>query len=849
MSNTISNKFPTIESNLYRLAIVGDAPTYEDAESRDYNGRPTPQPFCNSAGKFLRAVVDQSNLSVDQCFLGHVCQVVDYDLDDPDGFYDTQVQAGLAQLISDLNSYQPNCILLLGKAAFRAFRPDLCYEPKRKSKNVKYTIPLDNWRGSITLATYGVNTKVVATYHPSTILRNYKDNPYFKWDVKRAIRESKSKILPTLERRIISRPSFDEAITYFQDVIDNLRPVSTDIEGYCDNVGVTMVSFSWNPTAALVVPFWIDGGNYWSEEEETQIWLKIQEVYLHPSIVKKAHNGFYELFVLGYRHQIHIRNLAEDTMLKAFELHPQIEKGLGVVVSLYTNEPYYKDDRESNNTEVKLVYNGKDSACTQEIDGAMNLALTKVPDSEAHYRFNINLIPAFHYMHLRGCKFDMQRALAHKETATNELQPLLDRLESESGRRINPKSTLDKQWLLYDFLGYKVSARWGRSTKEEIILRHWAKDRNPLLRTLVRAINLRTRISDIGKLTVNDDGRIRTTYDLAGAGTARLSSRESIAMYAYLTKSGLIKWEYTGTNLQNQTKDLRDCLLPDSEDFDFWQFDLSGADAWTVGADLSALGNDTMLEDLKHGIKPSKVLLLMLQYLRTGQNPALVNKLDRVELKKLSKPLGTDLDTFSYGQGLKPDELYLCMKRVQHGTNYVAQPETVSNTIFKDTDGYIDLPPTEAKVYQSLYKLRYSVDSRTEWLRRVLTKTSTIKTAIGFTVQFFAIRHGGIVEDEIIRQAAALEPQAVTTGVTNRALAALWYDASNRRKDGSLFVEPLIQIHDALAGQHSSKLRSWARDKFAGWFNNPLIIHGIEVTIPAEGLYGPDWKNTKTPYV
>lgn len=845
---TVPNKFPILGSNTYRLAIIGDAPTYEDAESRDSKGQPTPQPFCNSAGKFLRAIVGGANISVDQCFLGNVCQTVDYDMDDPDAFQDTEVQAGLSQLISDLNSYQPNCILLLGKAAFRAFRPDLCYEPKRRSKNVSYIIPLDNWRGSVTRATYGSGWKVVATYHPSTILRNYKDNPYFKWDVRRAIRESRSSELPHLARTIISRPTFDGVIRYLDDVISGLKPVSTDIEGYCDNVGVTMVSFSTDPSYALVVPFWIDGAHYWSEEEETLIWCKIQEVYLNPKIVKKAHNGFYELFVLAFRHQIAIRNLAEDTMLKSFELHPQIEKSLGVVVSLYTNEPYYKDERESGNTEVKLVYNGKDSACTEEIDRAMNVPLSKVPASEAHYRFNINLMPAFHYMHLRGCRFDMQRALAHKEKAVNELKPLLAQLESECGRPVNPKSIVDKRWLLYDYLGYKPSTRWGRSTKEEIILRHWTKDRNPVLRTLVRAINLRTRISDIGKLTVNDDGRIRTSYDLAGAGTARLSSRESIAMYAYLTKSGLVKWDYTGTNLQNQTKDLRDCLLPDSEEFDFWQFDLSGADAWTVGADLAALGNDTMLEDLRYGIKPSKVLLLMLQYLRTGRKPADVNKLDRAELKRLTKPLGTDVDDFNYGQGLKPDELYLCMKRVQHGTNYVAKPETVSNTIFKDTDGYIDLPPTEAAVYQALYKLRYSVDSRTEWLRRTLTQTSCVKTAIGFTAQFFAIRHGGIVEDDIIRQAAALEPQAVTTGITNRALAKLWYDETNRRKNGSLFVEPLIQIHDALAGQHSSKLRSWARDKFASWFNNPIIIHGIEVTIPAEGLYGPDWKNTKTPY-
>jgi uracil-DNA glycosylase family 4 len=677
----VPNKFPTLGSNTHRLAIIGEAPGRDEVT--------VGEPFVGASGRLLRAVLGVNNITADQCFLGNVCQIQPPDNDITNFSWDsTEIQSGLAQLRSDIDQYNPHCILALGKTALRALRPDLCYEVRKTLANPDgVNVPLGNWRGSVAHSTSFVGRKFVATYHPAYILRAYGDIPYFKWDVNRAVKHSRSPDLTYLERSISIRPSIDEVLRYLADIEINERPIATDIEGYADNVGVTMLSIAVSPTSCLVIPFWLNGTHYWSEEEEVLVWIALHRLYANPRIRKKCHNGFYELFVLAWRHKLAIRNLSEDTMLKQFEYLPELEKSLAVCVSFYTEEPYYKDDRESTNPDTKLVYNGKDSCCTEEVDRALDPLLAKIPASYDHYRFNISLLPPYHYMHLRGCRFDSARAAAHTLQAETELKPLLAELEAACGRPINPKSSADKAWLLYEHLGYKPFARYGTTTKEEVIHRYWARERNPILRTLVRAINLRTRISDIGKLVCNDDGRIRTTYDLAGAGTARLSSRESLAMYAYRTKSGILKWDYTGTNLQNQTKELRDCFLPDSDAFDFYQFDLAGADAWTVAADLAALGHPAMFDDLSAGIKPSKVLLLMLQYVRTGRSPADVNKLDRVELKKLTKPLGTSADTFNYGLGLDAEKLYLCMKRVQHGTNYYAKPETVSNTIFKDTEG------------------------------------------------------------------------------------------------------------------------------------------------------------------
>ncbi len=113
---------------------------------------------------------------------------------------------------------------------------------------------------------------------------------------------------------------------------------------------------------------------------------------------------------------------------------------------------------------------------------------------------------------------------------------------------------------------------------------------------------MRTRISDLQKFKPNEDGRVRTSYDLL-ADTARSKSRASvITEHVGFVKSGENKgkpvYAKFGTNLQAVTKPIRDTFIPDSPDFLFWQADLEGADAWTVACDLAARGDERMLKRL-----------------------------------------------------------------------------------------------------------------------------------------------------------------------------------------------------------------------------------------------------------
>jgi DNA polymerase I-like protein with 3'-5' exonuclease and polymerase domains len=541
----------------------------------------------------------------------------------------------------------------------------------------------------------------------------------------------------------------------------------------------------------------------------------------------------------------------------------QRKRSLGICASLYTEQPFYKDDRLSEDADTRLNYSFLDSSVTAEVRGAVVSELNKTPPSLAHYHFNINLVPAYTYIMLRGCRFDVEKARNLAEDAEKEIRGLSETINrsleergvfdlfpctSEKRRAaegFNVKSHTQKAWLLYDHLCYKPLSRWGRSTEEDVLLHFWCKHQDPLLRVVIRCVRKRTRLSDIRKLIPDPDGRIRCAYDLVGTNTGRLSSRKSISVV--LTPEG--KWVNTGSNLQNQTKDLRVCYIPDPDHL-FFQSDLSGADAWTVAAELAHLGHPTMLEDMIFGIKPSLVLCHMIREHEAGRDVRTINSLTRPEIKTLCSNVRAFFTSVS-GQhdatGRPLDWLYLCSKRVQHGSNYGMSAEKICELVLGDSDATVVIPKKDAEFYQYLYKLRYKTDSRNDWVRKVLSETACVVSSCGVRRQFFGIRNRRDIDDATVREASAYNPQCNTTYLCNRALANAYYDKTNRRKSGALYVEPLIQIHDAFAGQCHPRDRTFLSERLRVWFANPIRIANTEITVPYEAATGPNWMETKDP--
>jgi hypothetical protein len=357
----------------------------------------------------------------------------------------------------------------------------------------------------------------------------------------------------------------------------------------------------------------------------------------------------------------------------------------------------------------------------------------------------------------------------------------------------------------------------------------------------IRALRTRAQMLSI---SADSDGRIRCGYNIVGSNTGRITCYES--------PTG------SGYNLQTipnytDTKDAPGGVLGDRDlflaDDDHWIFqcDLAGADGWTVAAYAAMLGDRNMLDDYLAGIKPAKVLALAMRGITVPD--------DREELKEACKAVNKD------------DWDYFAGKRIQHGGAYLEGGLTISRNCLKDSEGKLYITPTEAdRIKNLVYFRRYwGIKKWHEWTARRLSEKPILVAASGQVRQFFGR------PEEILTKAVAFEPQANTTYATNLAAWKLWNDKDTRVYDSrpqssepsqnnygtssglqlvenrcSLKIEPLHQVHDALIGQFRIEDTPWAVNKIKSYFDNPITVAGITLTIPFEGNYGPNWDDLST---
>lgn len=347
------------------------------------------------------------------------------------------------------------------------------------------------------------------------------------------------------------------------------------------------------------------------------------------------------------------------------------------------------------------------------------------------------------------------------------------------------------------------------ASDDEALLHIWLKTKDKRCKAFLLLRRLLTKVETL-RVGVDADKRIRTAYNLVATKTGRMA--------AYASPTG------NGYNTQTTTKSDRDLFLAD-EGCDMWQRDLSAADAWTVAAEAAMQGDSTMLDDMRAGLKPAKIVCLL------HDQGLVVNQWSRERIRE---------------ECAKVDEngwLYHASKATVYGSSYGMYERTMSENLliqsFKKSGKPIAVPPAMCKRLQELFFARYPGIRR--WhahMERQLKSTGMLICPSGLKRLFFGRKD----EPATLRDALSHEPQNNTTWVLNRAIAALWYDPENRRADGSLIAEPLHQIHDAALFQAPVEMREWVAARSDRWFDNPINIAGQEVTIPAGKEYGKNWK-------
>jgi uracil-DNA glycosylase len=792
----VANQKPVVESTS-RIAIIGEAPG-EEEEVRGI-------PFVGTSGQLLDRTLKSVGIDRCACLVANVCQIrPPYNNISALAWDGPEIQHGIAALERDLAEFNPNICLLLGNTPLR-----LALGRDKK---------ISDWRGSLFIGDHlgpFDGRKCIASLHPAYVSREYSGQPLLKFDCRRAREESYSSALTLPERTLVIDHSARELCAMLNEWPTGCR-CSVDIEGGLE--AWPCVSLAKSPSHSVCIVW-----SALSAAEHVEVLLAFARLMYRTDVPKVLQNQLYDNFVLSYGYGIPIRGVAEDTLIKGWCIYAEIPRGLSTQASIWTRQPHWKDD--SMYAGGAPLYQGcaMDSAVTLEICQAQDAALKG--RQREHYRQTIELQTPFLYMELRGIKYDTEKAREALAPVQAELDTLGASLANTAGCDLRgAKGSLSHKKLadtLYTALRYPEQRRKEDkrlTTDAEAILNlQKLRPQDSFLAGILRHRHLEG-VRETLQISADDDGRVRCGYSLE-AETGRVR--------CYTSPTG------SGANLQTIQKGLRGLYIAD-DGHDFFQCDLEGADGYTVAAYALKLGDPTMWDDYRAGMKPAKLIALMYWF---GPD---INRFDREELKWLHDNI------FPLVHRLVGDWLYLGCKRVQHGSSYgMGAPTMCLNILrdsFKESGTPIYMEQGVARGLQDLFFTRYPGVRRWHaWADTKLRAEAELTTASGQKRMFFGRRF--MEHSDTLKKFLAHAPQSNTTHVTNTAMLNLWNDAENRRRDGSLIIEPLHQVHDALCGQWPTPVRSWARAKLKEYFNITINIDGIDITIPFDGAYGPSWGN------
>lgn len=264
----------------------------------------------------------------------------------PGNFLHPEYLGELARLRTELASLNLDLAIALGNTA--------CWGLLNRSG-------IGKLRGYVYDSTLVDRLRVLPTYHPASILRQYSNRPVMVADLRKAVRlvagDSGDPGISaggrTPRRLWIEPEEGDLAAWWAENVPEGHTRLAVDIETFQGTI--TCIGFG-TLGSAISIPLWdrrkVDG-NYWPDAgTEVRVLKLVQQWLLSPN-PKIFQNGMYDMQYIWKTWGFKIGGQIEDTMLVHHALQPEMSKDLNFLGSVYTDEVSWKGMRKQAHMKAK----------------------------------------------------------------------------------------------------------------------------------------------------------------------------------------------------------------------------------------------------------------------------------------------------------------------------------------------------------------------------------------------------------------------------------------------------------------------------------------------------------------
>lgn len=334
-----------------KIMIIGEAWGKDEAAIR--------APFVGASGNELTRMLSEAGIRRSDCYLTNVFNLQpqpsndilnlcgsktdDVMLDMPPlqkGKYIRECyRSEVQRLWQEVIDIQPNLIIALGNTPMWALTGQ---------------VGISRLRGAPAESIHPAGFKVIGTYHPAAVLRDWSIRSVVVADFFKCARQATFPEVRRPRREIWVDPTIPDIQRFYEQFVVPCNKLSIDIET-AGQTQITCVGFAPSKDRAIVIPF-VDwrkpDGCYWpTAHMEKMAWMLVDKFCRHvdnPEIRVVGQNFLYDINWLLSKVGIAIANFREDTMLKHHALNPELEKSLSFLGSVYTDEPSWKLMRSKN---------------------------------------------------------------------------------------------------------------------------------------------------------------------------------------------------------------------------------------------------------------------------------------------------------------------------------------------------------------------------------------------------------------------------------------------------------------------------------------------------------------------